>query len=306
MKILVTGASGAVGRAVVRDLLGNGHEVRAFDRVPLPADLRGQCESHLADITDRFAVLKAVEGVDGVAHLAAIPNPTNGNDLQLFAPNVLGTQLVLEACESFDVKRCVLASSCSIHGFAFQNAPHGEEAIGPHFLPLDENHPIENRDVYGLSKQCNELTAAMMTRRTGMVTTCLRLMMVLSTERLNPWTRRSLERGIEWKSRDLWGYVEQRDAARAFRLSLEGVESGHHVLIIAAQDYWSVAPFRTLIERHYPELLPSMDEAEANGYDFAHGGWDTRRAQKLLGWKSQHHWADVEELKPLREERGAN
>jgi nucleoside-diphosphate-sugar epimerase len=302
MKILVTGASGGVGR----DLLGAGHDVRAFDRVPLPADLRPQCESHLGDITDRYAVLKAVEGVEAVAHLAAIPHPGGGNDLILFAPNVLGTQLVLEACESFGIGRVALASSCSIHGFAFQNVPHGEEVIGPHFLPLTEDHPIENRDVYGLSKQCNELTAAMVSRRTGMATTCLRLMAVFSLEELNPWTRRNLERGLEWKSRDLWGYVESRDAARAFRLSLENVESGHHVLLITAQDYWSTSPFRALIERHFPHLLPSMDEAQSKGYDFKDGGFDTRRAQELLGWKSEHHWGDLEELKGLKEERDAN
>lgn len=39
MKILVTGAAGRIGRQVVVDLLGRGHEVRALDHVALPADL---------------------------------------------------------------------------------------------------------------------------------------------------------------------------------------------------------------------------------------------------------------------------
>jgi len=303
MKILVTGASGSVGQAVVRELLDAGHSVRAFDRVPLPSDLRMQCENQLGDLLDRYAVLRAVEGVEAVAHLAAIPNPSGGNEIQLFAPNVLGTQLVLEACEVFDIQRVALASSCSIFGFAFQNAPHGEEVIGPHYLPLDEDHPIENRDVYGLSKQCNELTAAMVSRRTGMATVCLRLSAVFSLEDIHPWTRRSLERSFEWKGRDLWAYIERRDAARAFRLSLERVESGHHVLQIVAGDYWATAPYRALIERHYPALLLSMDEARERGYDFSQGGWDTRRAQELLGWKSEHHWGDVEELRDLKNAR---
>ncbi len=305
MKILVTGASGGVGRAVVRDLLDANHEVKTFDRAPLPRDLRERCEMQLGELTDRYAVLRAVEGVEAVAHLAAIPNPMGGNELNLFAPNVLGTQLVFEACESFDVKRVVIASSCSILGLAFQNAPHGEEKIAPHFLPIVEGHPIENCDVYGLSKQCNEATAGMYARRTGMATTCLRLQAVHSTEHLNPWMRRSLERGNEWKSRDLWGYVERRDAARAFRLSLEQLETGHHVLNIVAQDYWAAPPYRALLERHYPSLLRSFDKAVEAGYNPAHGGWDSRRAQEVLGWKSQFHWGDVEELKGLREERDA-
>ena len=300
MKILVTGASGGVGRAVVRDLLDVGHEVRGFDRTPLPAELREKCEMQLGDLTDRFTILRAVEGVEAVAHLAAVPNPMGANAQTLFAPNVWGTQLIFEACEAFDVRRVCIASSCSIHGFAFQNAPNGEEKIGPHYLPLNEEHPIENCDVYGLSKQCNEATAAMYTRRNGVATSCLRLQSVNSIEKTNHWMRRSLEHG-DWKSRDLWGYVEHRDAARAFRLALEKLESGHHILTIVAQDYWSAWPFRALLEKHYPDLLPSFDAAVEGGYNPAHGAWDSRRAQELLGWKSQFHWSDVEELKGLRE-----
>ena len=300
MKILVTGAAGGVGSAVARELLDAGHEVRTFDRAPLPGDLRARCEMHLGDLTDRYAVLRAVEGVEGVAHLAAIPNPSHGNDLMLFAPNVLGTQLVFEACEAYEVRRVALASSCSIFGFAFQNAPYGEEVLAPHFLPITEAHPVENRDVYGLSKQCNEATAATYSRRLGMATVSLRLSAVHSLEDTHPWLRRSLERG-EWKNRDLWGYVERRDAARAFRLALERVESGHHVVAIVAQDYWSAWPYRALLERHYPTLVPSFDAAVEAGYNPAHGGWDTRAAQELLGWKSKYHWEDMEELRALRD-----
>ncbi|RYX83349.1 NAD(P)-dependent oxidoreductase [bacterium] len=305
MKILVTGAAGAIGRVVVGELLDAGHEVRAFDRTPIPRELRDRCEMQLGDLTERFTVLKAVEGVDGVAHLAAIPNPEGGNDAILFPPNVLGTQLVFAACEAFEVRRVAIASSASIFGFAFQNAPHGEEKIGPHYLPINEAHPIENCDVYGLSKQCNEMTAGMYARRTGMAATCFRLGWVNSVEKLNNWTRRALERGMEWKSRDLWGYVDRRDVARAFRMALENVESGHHILNILAQDYWSVTPYRTLLELYYPTLLPSFDEAVTIGYDPMHGGWDTRRAQELLGWKSIHHWSDHEELQDLAEQRRA-
>lgn len=292
-----------VGCAVVRELLNAGHEVRTFDRVPLPRELRQQCEWQLGEITDRYAVLRAVEGVEGVVHLAAVPNPEHGNSLVLFAPNVLGTQLVFEACETLDVRRIALASSISISGFAFQNAPHGEEKIGPHYLPMNEEHPIENCDVYGLSKQCNEMTAGMYSRRNGMAACCLRLAWVNSTERIAGWGRRGLENS-DWKNRDLWAYVEKRDVARAFRLCLERVETGHHVLQIVAQDYWSALPYRVLIERFYPSLLASLDEAIAQGYDVSQGGWDTRKAQELLGWKSQFHWGDVEELKPLLEMRG--
>lgn len=46
-KITVTGASGGIRRAVVRGLLDNGHEVRTFDPVSSPLELRERCEPHL-------------------------------------------------------------------------------------------------------------------------------------------------------------------------------------------------------------------------------------------------------------------
>ncbi len=286
MKVLVTGAAGKVGSAVARELLEAGHDVRALDRAVPDAELRQKCEVVYADLTDRLALLRACEGIEAIAHLAAIPDPQGGKDLELFAPNVTGTQYLLAAAQAHDIKRVALASSGSIYGFPFQK--HG--TLAPQYLPLDENHPILMEDVYALSKQCNELTAAMYTRRTGIATTCLRLSAVMSLENTNPWMRRWLERASGHKSPDLWSYVEVRDAARAFRLAIERVESGHHVLLIAARDLWGEGDWRARIREHYPELAPYLD----NGFDYErYGFWDTRRAEELLGWESRYHWREV-------------
>ncbi len=291
MKVLVTGGAGKVGDATARELIEAGHAVRLLDQTAPKADLRERCEVVYADLTDRLAVLRAVEGCEAIVHLAAITSPTNGNDLQLFAPNVLGTQHVFAAAEAHDIKRVALASSTSIYGFAFQKS----ETLNPQYLPMDENHPMMPEDVYALSKQCNELTAAMYTRRTGMATTCLRLCWVLSFERIERWGRRWLERAGEHPSREMWSYVERRDAARAFRLAIERVESGHHVVAITANDIWGPGAEtdegrRARIERHFPELLPFLD----NGFDYArYGFWDTRRAEELLGWTSRYHWREA-------------
>jgi nucleoside-diphosphate-sugar epimerase len=160
---------------------------------------------------------------------------------------------------------------------------------------MDENHPIENEDVYGLSKQCNELTAAMYTRRTGMATTCFRLTWVTDLEKLDRWSRRWLERAGENKSPDMWSYVDRRDVASAFRLAIEKVESGHHILLLAARDLWgmsgdSAEGWRARIEEHYPNLVSFLD----NGFDYGKYGFlDTRRAGELLGWESRFHWREA-------------
>ena len=294
MKVTVTGAAGKVGQAVAREFLDAGYSVQIIDRAAPPADLRERCEVVYLDLTDRLGLLRALEGSEAIAHLGAIPNPTGGKDLELFAPNVVGTQYVLAAAQAHSIKRVALASSGSIYGMPFQVS----DTLEPQYLPLDENHPILNEDVYALSKQCNELTAAMYTRRTGMATTCLRLSWVVDLEKINRWERRWLERAGEQKSRDLWAYVERRDVARAFRLAIEKVESGHHVLLLAAQDFWGYGADsdegrRARIETHYPELVKFLD----NGFDYASQSfWNTRRAQELLGWKSEFHWRDALEV----------
>ena len=291
MKVTVTGGAGKVGQAVAREFLDGGYQVQIIDRVAPPADLREKCEVCYLDLTDRLGLLRALEGSHAVAHLGAIPDPSGGKDVDLFAPNVLGTQLVLAAAEAHDIKRVALASSVSIHGMAFQKS----QTVEPHYLPLDENHPIENEDVYGLSKQCNELTAAMYTRRTGMATTCFRLSWVTNLEKLDRWATRWLERASENKSPDLWSYIDRRDVARAFRLAIERVDNGHHVLLLAARDLWGQGGdtpegIRARIAQFYPDLLPFLD----NGFDYARYGYiDTRRAEELLGWDSQFHWREA-------------
>jgi nucleoside-diphosphate-sugar epimerase len=289
MNILVTGASGRVGSAVARELLLHGHKVRVFDRSAPPKDLRRRVKVIYGDIADRYALMKAAEGMDAIAHLAAIPNPNNGNEEILFQPNVLGTQYLLAAAELHEVSRVVLASTCAIYGL-----PFARERIEPQYLPLDENHPMLQQDLYGLSKQINELTAATYTRRSGMATTCLRISMVVDfTSPQMRWLHRMIERAAEWPSHDLWAYIDVRDVARAFRLALERVESGHHVAHIVARDTLTDHDRRDLIRRHFPHLERFL---ETYNYE-AMGFWDTRRAEELFGFVAEIDWRD--EIKKL-------
>jgi nucleoside-diphosphate-sugar epimerase len=304
MKVLVTGAAGGLGSVTAREFLEQGHEVRVLDRVSVAPDLRERCEVVYAEITDRLAVLQAVQGCDAVAHLAAIPNPNHGKDTDMFAPNVMGTQLLMAAAEGEGIKRFALASSISINGFPFQVDREGPKAIGPQYLPLDENHPLLYQDVYALSKHCNEMTAAMYTRRCDMATTCMRITMAVDLERIAPWNRRFLEHSSRHRNQDLWSYVDRRDVARAFRMAIERVESGHHVALIAARDAWGFdAPGDTSvtdrIRRNYPELVSFLD----NGFDYERFGFvDTRRAEETFGWVAQYLWRDVPELREASEE----
>jgi nucleoside-diphosphate-sugar epimerase len=72
MKVVVTGSSGKAGRAVVADLLEQGHDVTGVD-LAVPAQ---SPDSFIAaDVTDFGETVECLAGADAVVHLAAIPAP---------------------------------------------------------------------------------------------------------------------------------------------------------------------------------------------------------------------------------------
>ena len=90
MRVLVTGATSLLGRHTVDGLLTAGHEVVALQRSPsgLP-----DVTEHLGSITDRTVVERAMDGVDGVVHLAAKVDPV-GDWADFASINLDGTAIV--------------------------------------------------------------------------------------------------------------------------------------------------------------------------------------------------------------------
>lgn len=107
--LLVTGATGFVGAAVVALLHERGHRVRALVRDPARAEvLPDDVERVRADLTDPDALARAADGCEGVFHLAAAvgaPGP------EAHALNVGGTARVVDACRRAGVRRLVHTST---------------------------------------------------------------------------------------------------------------------------------------------------------------------------------------------------
>ena len=145
MNILVTGASGFLGRYTVAELLRRGHQVRALSRGKLPwqhpaltlaeADLN---QSNLAE---------ALSGIDAVIHLAAAKT---GDFQAQMASTVTATERLIQALQTAAVTRLVAISSFSVYDY---------QALAPNAL-LDETSPIESnpseRDVYAQVKLMQE------------------------------------------------------------------------------------------------------------------------------------------------------
>jgi len=81
-RVAVTGGSGKLGRACVRDLVEHGYEVVNLDRVPSPDGLAPFLQIDLADYGQVVSALTGVDDrydrLDAVVHLAAIPAPACG------------------------------------------------------------------------------------------------------------------------------------------------------------------------------------------------------------------------------------
>ncbi len=107
--MLVTGASGMLGRAVAEWVSAAGHQVVVLQRGPSGLD----CEEIRADLSDQEAVARALTGVDAVIHLAAKVSITG--DLREFERiNVVGTGDLLDAAQRAGVQRFVYVSSPSV------------------------------------------------------------------------------------------------------------------------------------------------------------------------------------------------
>ena len=273
-RVLVTGAAGRLGTAMLALLAAEGVSVTAFDQ----AEIGGPAERKLTgDIADPAAVREAVRGCDAVVHLAAIPTPVPGMDEQVFGTNALGTFTVLNAAGQAGITRAVIASSNSIYGHAF--SPHDEL---PHYLPLDADHPLDIADPYALSKQADEATARMVVRRYGMTVVALRYPF------LGGFGDRLPEFAARWRAEPaqaasiLWAYMEDRDASRAAWLAVTRPLSGYHMFQVAAPETLVDRPTEELLD----EFLPSVPRRAA--FPGRTVPVDLRPATELLGFEAAY------------------
>jgi len=124
MRVLVTGAAGFIGKAVV-EVLRREHEVRAFDLRPSSSDPA----TIVGDVADFQAVSHAVEGMDAVVHLAFLPmTPTSYNEPERpMHVNVQGAACVLEAARRARIRRVVhMSSGAVVTGYSRDTFIHVE------------------------------------------------------------------------------------------------------------------------------------------------------------------------------------
>jgi UDP-glucose 4-epimerase len=175
-RFLVVGGAGFIGSHVVESLLKHDvKEIIIYDNffrgtlenlAPALTDPRVSIFSDGGDILQTDILAKAMEGIDGVFHLAAQwllhchEYPRTAFDV-----NVKGTFNVIEAALSQKVKKVVYSSSASVYGSAVET-------------PMTEEHPLNNETFYGATKICAEHMFKSLDARYGLPWVGLRYMNV--------------------------------------------------------------------------------------------------------------------------------
>jgi len=142
VRVLVTGATGFTGKALVKRLIADGHQVVGMDYKEghKTDELRSWgAEIVIASVTDREAVARCMRGVDIVQHLAAAFREMNVPESYYYEVNVNGTRNMLEAAVQSKVRKFIYCSTCGVHG----NIDHP---------PGGENAPIQPADYYQQTK----------------------------------------------------------------------------------------------------------------------------------------------------------
>jgi len=225
-RYLVTGATGFLGRHLVRALLDHGHAVVALVRKPT-TDLPSEVVQAQGDILDRESIAIAARGTDGVYHCAGKVSRKPEDAQELHEIHVTGTKNVLAACTEAGVHRLVVASTS------------GTIAVSedPDKVSTEEDDApigVLNRWPYYRAKLFVE-KAALDRHGADLEVICVNPTLLLGPGDVNASStedvRLFLERKIPAVPPGGMSYVDVRDAAEGMRLAMERGVGGRRYLL---------------------------------------------------------------------------
>lgn len=114
-KVLVTGASGFIGSALVPRLVAAGHTPRLLVRRPPATPPTPPAEVVHGDLTDRASLRAAVAGADAVVHLGAATSAGRTDPAIAYRVNVGGASALVEACQAAGCRRLIAVSTQHVH-----------------------------------------------------------------------------------------------------------------------------------------------------------------------------------------------
>lgn len=331
-RFLITGGMGFIGRALSRELLHNGYEVRLIDSLveqvhgdqPASAD----CEFIHADLRDRDAIKRALIGIDGVFHLAAeVGVGQSMYEIERYVgANEGGTAALLQALIEQPVDRIVVASSMSVYGEGLYRTSAGEivedtrrdpermraglwetmrdgKELTP--VPTSEGKRINLASIYALTKYAQEQAVMIAAPAYGIEAVALRLFNVFGPGQAlsNPYT------GVlaNFCSRLIAGqppmifedggqkrdFVHVNDVARAFRLAMEKSAADREIINIGSGRSYTIRQVAEETARALGRDIEPEILNKARIGDVRHCFADITKAHELLGFTPTRNLQDA-------------
>lgn len=335
--ILITGGAGFIGRGVARELLSRGYHVRLYDALieqvhgsaGWPQAISRDAERITGDIRDRDRLALALDGVDGVIHLAAeVGVGQSMYDVERYTSvNDVGTAVLLELLAERPVRRIVTASSMSIYGEGLYADTAGnlvQDAVRPALrdgqrqwdpadaegrpllpLPTPEWKRPSLASIYALGKYFQEQATHIMAAAYAIESVCLRMFNVYGPGQAlsNPYTgvlaifaarlhngQRPMLFEDGEQRRD---FVHVGDVARAFADALAVPGIGGRTYNIGSGDDRSINEVaRAFAAAMGCQHLEPEIVGKARAGDIRHCFCDTKLAQAELGFAARKPFAE--------------
>ncbi len=287
---LVTGGAGFIGSHLVEALVARGHPVRVLDNFSTGrwenlSAVRDRVEVVEGDIRDPRAVRRAMNGVEVVAHLAAIVSVERSlqDPQETTEVNTGGTLHLLEAARRARVQRFLFASSAAIYG------DHSQ-------LPLREELPPHPLSPYAASKVAGEALCQSYRAAYGLSTVVLRFFNIYGPRQdpQSPYSgvisifvgrmRQGLPPVIYGDGQQTRDFVYVEDVVAALIRAGEQDGADGTVLNVARGEETSVLRLVALLNQALGTHLEPVF-APARAGEVRRSAGDPRRAQAVLGWQ---------------------
>lgn len=273
MRVLITGSSGRVGRAIF-SALSTHHDVVGVDRTPFST-------THIVgDFADKAVLERSLAGVEAVIHAAALHAPHVGivPDDEFERVNVIGTRALAEAAQLRGVGRFVFTSTTALYGKAI--AARGCTWVDERTVPRPKSiyHRTKLAAEAYLSEAAND----------GFAVRVLRMSRCFP-EAADRMAIYRLHRG-----------VDVRDVADAHALALTGGQSKFGIFGISGSTPFAESDCAALsshLQAALEKRAPALAEAfRARGWKLPASidrVYSSKKAEEQSGWKSRYGYAEV-------------
>ena len=281
MRVLITGASGRIGRALaVR--LARDHQVRGFDRVP------SSTAHWVSDLGDLALLKRALQGVEAVVHTAALHAPQVGrvDDAEFERINLQASHSLAGLAVAAGVGHAVSTSTTALYGGAASQSD--QAGLAGQASWVDEHLAPQPRNIYHRSKLAGQAALQGWAEAGGFALTVLRMSRCFP-ETAPQMALAQLHRGID-----------ARDVAQAHTLALARPQPGVRLLVWSGATPFGPADLVAL-KHDAPAVL--RQRAPALVAAFAQRRWalpagidrvvSPARAMQQLGWQPRYGFDEM-------------